>query len=60
MNPVLIVFQERSSGRVVQKMPLYEFLQELHNYACSDAMPFEDLRVVVDGKELAPSMCGHA
>jgi hypothetical protein len=41
-------------------MPLYEFLQQVHDQSAAGMMPFEDLRVMVNGKELMPTDCAHA
>jgi hypothetical protein len=60
VQPILIEFRLRRTGEMLTQMPLYEFLQELHDYATRETIPFEDLRIVVDGKELVPSECGHA
>jgi hypothetical protein len=58
--PVLIEFRARQSGELLTMMPLYEFLRELHDYSAGGIVPFEDLSIIVDGKELTPSECAHA
>lgn len=46
---------------VMLKMPLYEFLQEIHDGSrLGGRICFEDLRVLVNGKELTPTTCAHA
>ena len=58
--PVLIEFRARRTGERITMMPLYEFLRELHDYAAGERIPFEELQIIIDGKEVVPSECGHA
>jgi hypothetical protein len=56
----LIEFRHRGGGDLLLKMPLYEFLQEIHDQSRAGTIGFEDLRVLVNGKELMPTDCAHA
>jgi hypothetical protein len=56
----LIEFRHRDCGAVLLKMPLYEFLREIHEQSRAGEIGFEDLRVLVNGKELMPTECAHA
>lgn len=58
---VIIEVRKRYDNQPLLKMPLYEFLmksyyEDLH----PDEYAFEDLKIVIDGKELAPSQCARA
>jgi len=55
----LLEIRHRDCGELLLKMPLYEFLQSLHEDSVS-GVGFEDLRVTVGGKELMPSLCARA
>lgn len=55
----LIEYRHRDGGLLL-KMPLYEFLQQIHEQSRAGTLPFEDLRVLVNGKELMPTDCAHA
>ena len=60
MPPVLIEIREWRNGQVLLGMPLYDFLRTLHCNSCAaDEFSFDELEIVVDGKELLPSECGH-
>jgi hypothetical protein len=56
----LIEFRHRDCGDLMLKMPLYEFLQQIHDQSRAGHIAFEDLRVLVNGKELMPTDCAHA
>jgi hypothetical protein len=56
----LIEFRHRDSSELLLKMPLYEFLQQIHERSRAGHVMFEDLRVLVNGKELIPTECAHA
>lgn len=56
----LIEFRHRDCGNLLLRMPLYEFLQQIHEQSTAGDVPFEDLRVLVNGKELMPTDCAHA
>lgn len=57
---MLIEFRVRRTGEQVVMMPVYEFLRELHDYAAAETIPFDELQIIIDGKEVMPSECGHA
>jgi hypothetical protein len=58
---MLIEFRVRSSDVVLTKMPLFDFLRVLHcQTVAADEFMFDELRILIDGKELFPSECGHA
>ena len=60
MNPTIEV-RERCSGDVLVRMPLYEFLAMLHTrLPQADEYTFDELRILVDEKELLPEPGGHA
>jgi hypothetical protein len=56
----LIEFRHRRDGTLLLKMPLYEFLEEIHEESRAGVMDFVDLRILVNGKELMPTECAHA
>jgi hypothetical protein len=57
----LIEYRSRDGGGLILKMPLYEFLQEIHDQSrLGERFWFTDLRVLVNGKELMPTDCAHA
>lgn len=57
----VIEFRDRRDGELLLKMPLYEFLAGIHEQShLAYQFGFEDLRVMVNGKELMPSECAHA
>ncbi len=56
----LIEFRHRDCGQLLLKMPLYEFLRHIHDQSQAGSICFEDLRVLVNGKELMPTDCAHA
>lgn len=57
----LIEFRARRSNELLYKMPLYEFLAQIHEQSrLGREFGFEDLRVLVNGKELMPTDCAHA
>ena len=56
----LIEFRHRECGQLLLKMPLYEFLQQIHEQSAAGHVMFEDLRILVNGKELMPTDCAHA
>lgn len=56
----LIEYRHRDCDTLLLKMPLYEFLQQIHEQSRAGDMPFEDLRLLVNGKELMPTDCAHA
>ena len=61
MPPMLIEFRVRRSDEVLTKMPLFDFLKALHcQSVAADEFTFDELRILIDGKELLPSECGHA
>jgi hypothetical protein len=61
MSPMLIEFRVRRSDEVLTKMPLFDFLKVLHcQSVAADEFAFDELRILIDGKELFPSECGHA
>lgn len=57
----MIEFRHRGCGDLLLKMPLYEFLEQVHDASrMSLRFGFEDLRVMVNGKELMPTETAHA
>jgi hypothetical protein len=61
MPPILIEFRVRRSDEVLTKMPLFDFLRTLHcQSVAADEFRFDELRILIDGKELLPSECGNA
>jgi hypothetical protein len=56
----IVEFRHRYGGDLMLKMPLYEFLRQIHDQSAAGLIAFEDLRVLVNGKELMPTDCAHA
>lgn len=56
----VIEFRHRDCGALLLKMPLYEFLAQIHEQSAAGDIDFEDLRVLVNGKELMPTDCAYA
>jgi len=57
----VIEFHHRGCGELLLKMPLYEFLEQIHETSrMAGQFGFEDLRVLVNGKELMPTETAHA
>lgn len=60
MNPTIEI-RERCSGDVLVRMPLYDFLAQLHTrLPAADEYAFEDLRILLNDHDLLPEPGGHA
>lgn len=57
----MIEYRHRDCGRLLLKMPVYEFLAQIHEQSRLGQMfGFEDLQVLLDGKELMPTEAAQA
>lgn len=59
MNPTL-TFLVRDTHIELLVIPLYDFLKIVHCNSGSEDIPWECLQVLVDGKELLPTVAGNA